>query len=90
MKSVFRFMASNTFRVLKAVSGLYLIILGVFYPESNGLALALVGGMMLLAGLMDFCLLAPLFGYPFLGDDLRKAVSEKKVVKAKAKKKKKK
>jgi len=83
-------MAGNTFRVLKAVSGLYLIILGVFYPESNGLALALVGGMMLLAGLMYFCLLAPLFGYPFLGDDLRKAVSEKKVVKAKAKKKKKK
>lgn len=88
MKSVFKFMASNAFRVLKAISGLYLIILGVFFPDSNGLALALIGGMMLLSGLMDFCILAPLFGYPFLGDDLRKAVSEKKAAKAKKKKKK--
>ena len=96
MKTFLKIVSSNTARFVKALVGLYLLILGVMYPTDYGLALAFGGAAFLLSGIMDFCVIAPLFGYPFLGQELRAKLSggsfrstAKKSSKSKAKKKRK-
>ncbi len=43
------------------------------YCQQCGTALAVAGGVPLLAGTFDFCVLSPLFGGPFWGKDIRAA-----------------
>ena len=63
------FMASTNGRILRAVAGLALIAWGQF--AGGGLVVTLIGIVPLLAGVFDFCLLAPLFGAPLSGPKIR-------------------
>jgi hypothetical protein len=77
MKGVFRFLASSTGRAVRVVAGLLIIVIGVVaVQETLGWVLVAIGLVPLLAGLFDRCVFAPLFGLPFVGDKLRKAVEE--------------
>ena len=78
MKGFFRFMASSTGRVVRAVAGAVLILVGLWLVKGTwGWVLAVVGLIPLAAGLFDRCVFAPLFGLPFVGPGLRKAVEDK-------------
>ena len=66
------FMASTAGRVLRAVVGLVLVYVGwVTMGGTGGIILALVGLVMIAAGVFDFCLFAPLFGNPLSGKQIR-------------------
>jgi hypothetical protein len=75
MRGIFRFLASSTGRLVRIVAGLILIIVGIWAIGGiAGWIVAIIGLVPLLAGLFDRCVFAPLFGLPFSGPDLRKAV----------------
>ena len=75
MKAVFRFLGSMTGRIVRAVAGIILIVIGLLLVKgTGGWILAIVGLLPLAAGVFDRCLFAPLFGLPFVGSALRKAV----------------
>jgi ABC-type protease/lipase transport system fused ATPase/permease subunit len=70
------FMSSAAGRILRIVAGLGLIGWGAFLiaTASNvtvGILLAAVGLLPLVAGLVDVCIFAPLFGAPFSGAKVR-------------------
>ena len=68
-----KFMASMLGRIIRIVAGLALIYVGFFVMKDTvGYILGIVGLVPLVAGVFDFCVLAPLFGAPFLGKDVRK------------------
>ena len=78
MKGFFRFIASSTGRVVRAVAGAVLILVGLLLVQGTwGWVLAVVGLVPLAAGLFDRCVFAPLFGLPFVGPNLRRAVEDK-------------
>ena len=66
------FMVSTTGRLVRIVAGIILIAAGLFaVGGTGGTIMAVVGLVPLLAGLLDFCLFAPLFGYPLSGPKIR-------------------
>ena len=70
------FMSSAAGRILRILVGLGLIGWGVFLivTTSNitvGILLAVVGLLPLVAGLVDVCIFAPLFGAPLSGAKVR-------------------
>lgn len=66
------FMASTAGRVLRAVVGIVLVYVGwVSMGGAGGIILALVGLVMIAAGVFDFCLFAPLFSNPLSGKKIR-------------------
>lgn len=68
------FMASPTGRVIRIVGGIILIAWGlVGLGGVVGIVVAVVGLVPLLAGLLDFCVFAPLFGCPMSGPKIRAA-----------------
>lgn len=64
------FMSSGVGRTLRITAGVALIILGAALG-GGWLALAVVGLVPLLAGGLDVCLFAPLFGQPMGGKTVR-------------------
>jgi hypothetical protein len=75
MNPTFRFLASGTGRIVRAVAGLALVAIGLFIENGTaGLVLIVIGLVPLLAGIFDVCVFAPLFGLPFVGGKLRAAV----------------
>ena len=69
-------MASWAGRIARILAGFALIIGGVALLVNNtntvlGVALAAVGLALMVAGAFDFCLLAPLFGGPLFGPEIR-------------------
>ena len=75
MKNFVKFMVSSSGRGARIVAGLLLIGMGVFlFPEVKWV-LIIIGIIPLSAGLFDFCLLAPLFGYSFSGKKTRSKVN---------------
>ena len=61
-----RFMSSLYGRVLRIVAGAALIVLGlVVVHGTGGILLAVVGLVPFVAGIMNVCVFAPLFGGPF-------------------------
>ncbi len=63
-------------RGLRIVAGLVLIGIGAFRnPNDINWMLIIIGMIPLAAGLFDFCLIAPLFGYYFSGPKTRNAVN---------------
>jgi Inner membrane protein YgaP-like, transmembrane domain len=77
MKAVFGFLASMAGRVVRAVAGIVLIVVGLALVKgTGGWILAIVGLLPLAAALFDRCLFAPLFGLPFGGSALRQAVKK--------------
>ena len=67
-----KFMSSSLGRGVRIVAGLALIVLGL---TGSGVVFAVIGAVPLLAGIFDVCLLAPLFGAPLKGADVRAKVS---------------
>lgn len=67
---ILRFLGSTPGRVVRVIAGLVLI--GVGTAAGGGwFALAVVGALPLAAGLLDFCVLGPLFRLPFGGPAFR-------------------
>ncbi|MGZ5243256.1 MAG: YgaP family membrane protein [Bacteroidia bacterium] len=77
MKTTFRFLASSAGRITRILAGIGLIVWGYYYDEDPNYILIVIGIVPLLAGLFDYCVFAPLFGYPFSGEKLRQQVAEK-------------
>jgi sulfite exporter TauE/SafE len=63
-------MASSWGRVARIVAGLVLIAIGLYLQNIWGIVIAIVGLAPLLAGVLNVCLFAPLFGGPFNGRSL--------------------
>jgi heme A synthase len=77
MNAFFRFIASSTGRLIRAIAGIALIVIGLWLIQGViGWILALVGLVPLLAGIFDRCVFAPLFGLPFDGIQLRRALDK--------------
>ena len=65
-------MASTTGRIVRIVAGIALIAWGLMgLGGATGIIVAVIGAVPLLAGLFDFCVLAPLFGCPLSGPKIR-------------------
>jgi hypothetical protein len=72
MMKLFEFLGSSAGRVVRGVAGLILIALGIWIVQGAwGWVLIIVGLVPLAAGIFDFCLFAPLFGLPLVGQKLR-------------------
>lgn len=72
MNSFCTFMASTNGRIVRAVAGIVLIVLGLFVLNGTaGIIVAVVGLLPLVAGVFDFCVFAPLFGCPLSGPKIR-------------------
>ena len=67
MRSYFRFMSSSTGRWMRAIIGLALIIWGYGPADNSNMVLIAVGTLLMIAAVADWCILAPLFGYPLKG-----------------------
>jgi hypothetical protein len=77
MNELFVFLAGTAGRVARVVAGVILIVIGLFVVQGTlGWVLAIVGLVPLLAGVFDFCVFAPLFGLPFVGERLRQALGQ--------------
>jgi hypothetical protein len=77
MKAVFAFLASMAGRVVRALAGIVLIVIGLALVKgTGGWILALIGLVPLAAGVFDFCVFAPLAKLPFTGPALRKALGK--------------
>jgi hypothetical protein len=72
MNPLIKFLASGAGRVTRIVAGVALVFLGLAGMHGiAGIIVAIVGAVPLLAGLFDFCVFAPLFGYPLSGPKIR-------------------
>jgi len=66
------FLASNTGRIVRIMGGLALVVLGRFgLSGTTALIVMLIGIVPLLAGTLDICVFAPLFGAPMSGPKIR-------------------
>lgn len=73
MNPFISFMASRNGRIVRVVVGAILVIWGFFgLGGAGGVILGIVGLVPLLAGILDYCVFAPLFGNPIKGADIRK------------------
>jgi hypothetical protein len=67
-----RFMVSPAGRASRIVAGIALILIGLIWVTGvAGYVLAAIGLVPLLAGAVDICVFAPLFGYPLSGEKAR-------------------
>jgi hypothetical protein len=74
MNPVINFLASTAGRLTRIVAGVALIAWGILgLGGTTGIVVAVVGAVPLLAGIFDFCIFAPLFGYPLSGPKIRAA-----------------
>jgi heme O synthase-like polyprenyltransferase len=72
MNPFVKFMASTTGRITRIAAGVVLIAWGLLgLTGTTGIVVAIVGLVPLVAGLFDFCVLAPLFGAPLSGPRIR-------------------
>ncbi len=66
-----RFMSSFPGRALRVIAGLVLIALGLgLVGGTGGIVLAVVGLLPIATGLLNVCLLGPLFGAPLSGREI--------------------
>ncbi len=72
MEGFLQFIASQNGRILRALAGIALIVIGYLVGDTAGWIIAIIGLVPLAAGVFDFCLLAPLMGRPFWGRDIRR------------------
>jgi hypothetical protein len=66
------FLASPAGRIIRIVAGIALVVWGLWgIGSTTGMVVAVVGLVPLLAGVLDFCVFAPLFGAPLSGPKIR-------------------
>lgn len=63
-------MAKPAGRILRIAAGLVLIGVGLYVQGVLGILIAIVGVVPVLAGVFNFCLIAPFLGVPFRGRSL--------------------
>jgi len=81
MNAFFRFMASPAGRFLRIVAGIILMVVGLVWIHGPGSwIVAAIGLVPLAAGVFDWCVIALLFGLPFVGERLRQAVRVEQAV----------
>jgi hypothetical protein len=68
------FIASRTGRWLRIVTGAGLVLGGLSSGTSRGALVALAGLGPLITGVLDLVPIAPLFGLPMRGEELRRAL----------------
>ena len=74
MNPLIGFLASGTGRVVRVVAGLLLVVWGLFgLHGATGVVVTVIGLVPLVAGALDFCVFAPLFGQPLSGPKIRAA-----------------
>lgn len=72
MNPFIKYMTSTAGRIVRLVAGLALIIWGLLgLGGAAGILVAVIGVVPFMAGLFDFCVFAPLFGYPLSGQKIR-------------------
>ncbi len=71
MNPFIMFMASVTGRIIRIVAGITLIVWGQVIGGNNSIIITLIGLLPLLSGLFDFCVFAPLVGFPLSGSKIR-------------------
>ncbi len=65
-----KFMAGGMGRGLRIVAGAALVLIGLLSVHGTlGIVLAVAGGILFLAGTLNVCLIAPIIGAPFKGND---------------------
>lgn len=75
MDEILKFIASPTGKKLRVIAGITLIGAGMAGKRQPNWLLAAVGLVPLSAGLFDKCVLAPLVGKPFSGEELREQLN---------------
>ena len=66
------YLASTGGRIARIILGMAIFALGLFFvPGVPGIVVMALGFVPILAGVLDFCLFAPLFGKPFAGEQIR-------------------
>lgn len=65
------FLASTAGRGVRAVVGVVLLVLAFVVGGTWGWVLGVFGAVFVAVGVFDVCLLAPLFGKPLRGRELR-------------------
>lgn len=79
MEAFFEFIAGSAGRLVRAVAGLALILIGVFLVGGVGRWILIIVGLVPLgAGILDVCVFAPLFGLPFAGSRLRDTMEQER------------
>jgi len=74
MNPLVAFMASTAGRITRIAAGLALIAWGMMgLGGAAGIVVAVIGLLPLVAGFVDFCVFAPLFGAPLSGPKIRAA-----------------
>ncbi len=68
-----KLMATPQGRALRFLLGAGIFLVGVQISGIGGYVLALLGLLPMFAGAADMCLLAPLFGYPIAGKQIRES-----------------
>jgi hypothetical protein len=72
LMQLIKFLASGTGRWVRILAGIVLIAVGLLVVQNTGgIVLAVIGVVPLLAGVLDFCLFAPLFGLSLSGKAIR-------------------
>lgn len=72
MNPFVRTMASTTGRITRIVAGFALVAWGLLGLDGAvGIFVAVIGLVPLVAGAVDVCVFAPLFGNPFKGPEIR-------------------
>ena len=67
-----RFAASKAGRAIRIIVGIILIVLGlIVVTGTGGIIIAIIGLGPLLSGILNFCVIAPLFNAPFWGKDVK-------------------
>ena len=75
-KNFISFITSPAGRWLRVFVGVVMILAGFSSETSSGKILGLIGFIPFLAGAMDVCILAPLFGAFFSGSSTRQKLHE--------------
>lgn len=65
MNAIVPFMRSTIGRIIRVALGVYLMYIG--FLGTAGVVVGVIGIVPVLAGFMNFCLLAPLFGFTLMG-----------------------
>ena len=73
------FMTGNTGRMLRIIAGIILMTVGVLVVKDTlGTVLAVVALIPLAGGLLDFCIVGAVLGYPFRGAAAREQLARER------------
>lgn len=75
MKGLIKFMTGTMGRLTRIALGLVLIVWGVYYSNiTPNWIFIIIGIIPLAAGIFNFCLIAPIFGYSFNSDKAKNQI----------------